>query len=250
VFSCFEFRLEHLFPLFAGEEISLLEKVLHKFGSFKIYPASSVVAEECRELLEQTPAKFDLGHRCHALRIIGVLLTHEFNAIKGLQNGTAARDDHPADVLDRLSAKDLVNIPVEALARKFSCSRRQLNRVFHERFGYSVSALRMEMRMQKAASLLRSPRAKVINVAEDCGFNHLGLFNVCFKKRFKMTPSEWRKNCSSIDNTLNGSMAGSAGDALRALGLSASLATNTLNGTNGTAVPKDFPHHAGPPPKH
>jgi hypothetical protein len=30
-------------------------------------------------------------------------------------------------------------------------------------------------------------------VAEDCGFNQLGLFNTCFKRRFGTTPGQWRK---------------------------------------------------------
>jgi hypothetical protein len=45
----------------------------------------------------------------------------------------------------------------------------------------------------KAVSLLRNPREKVINVAEQCGFNHLGLFNTCFKKRYGTSPGQWRK---------------------------------------------------------
>jgi Helix-turn-helix domain len=51
----------------------------------------------------------------------------------------------------------------------------------------------MEMRLLKAASLFRNPDAKVINVAEQCGFNHLGLFNTCFKRRFGVSPGQWRK---------------------------------------------------------
>ncbi len=30
--------------------------------------------------------------------------------------------------------------------------------------------------------------SKVINVATQCGFNHLGLFNTCFKRRFGISP--------------------------------------------------------------
>jgi hypothetical protein len=51
----------------------------------------------------------------------------------------------------------------------------------------------MEMRLLKAGSLLVDPDAKIIYVAEKCGFNHLGLFNTCFKKRFGTSPSQWRK---------------------------------------------------------
>jgi hypothetical protein len=51
----------------------------------------------------------------------------------------------------------------------------------------------MEMRLLKAVSLLVDPDAKIIHVAEKCGFNHLGLFNTCFKRRFGASPSQWRK---------------------------------------------------------
>ena len=59
--------------------------------------------------------------------------------------------------------------------------------------------MRMEMRLLKAVSLLRDPSAKVINVAEACGFNHLGLFNTCFKKRFGTSPGQWRKRTAKED---------------------------------------------------
>jgi hypothetical protein len=52
----------------------------------------------------------------------------------------------------------------------------------------------MEMRLLKAVSLLVDPDVKIIAVAEKCGFNHLGLFNTCFKKRFGTTPGQWRKS--------------------------------------------------------
>ena len=56
----------------------------------------------------------------------------------------------------------------------------------------SVGTLKREMRLLMAVSLLRNPTAKVINVAEQCGFNHLGLFNISFKRRFGVTPGKWR----------------------------------------------------------
>jgi hypothetical protein len=56
----------------------------------------------------------------------------------------------------------------------------------------------MEMRLLKAVALLREPTSKVINVAEQCGFNHLGLFNTCFKRRFGASPGEWRKTSPSL----------------------------------------------------
>ena len=55
----------------------------------------------------------------------------------------------------------------------------------------------MEIRLLKALTLLRDVDVKIIHVAEQCGFNHLGLFNACFKKRFGNTPGQWRKGTSN-----------------------------------------------------
>ena len=96
-------------------------------------------------------------------------------------------------VFDKLSSAELLKLSVDELAAKFSCSRRHLNRLFHQHFGLSITALRMEMRLLKAVALLRNPREKIINVAEQCGFNHLGLFNTCFKRRYGTSPGQWHK---------------------------------------------------------
>jgi AraC-like DNA-binding protein len=32
-----------------------------------------------------------------------------------------------------------------------------------------------------------------MTVAAACGYRHLGVFNALFKKRFAMTPTEWRR---------------------------------------------------------
>ena len=48
-------------------------------------------------------------------------------------------------------------------------------------------------------TLLRDPDAKIIRVAEDCGFNQVGLFNICFKRRFGTSPGQWRKQFLKAD---------------------------------------------------
>jgi hypothetical protein len=58
----------------------------------------------------------------------------------------------------------------------------------------------MEMRLMKAVSLLVDPDVKIIHVAEKCGFNHLGLFNTCFRRRFGSSPGEWRKTVTQASN--------------------------------------------------
>ena len=186
-------RLEHLLPLFAGDEISLLHEVTDHFKGAKLFPASTALAMKCHQLIEEVPSQLDLEYRSHLLRVAAAILNEEFRMAHHQRVGLGQVEERLIRVFEQLSVDQLLDLSVGQLAAKFGCSRRHLNRLFHQYFGFSVGALRMEMRLLKAVSLLRDIDAKVINVAVQCGFNHLGLFNTCFKKRFGVSPGRWRK---------------------------------------------------------
>jgi len=167
---------EHLFPLFAIGEICMLQNTTGNFNGSKLYPASSSLAQECHRLVETAPPQGNVDHRSQMLRLAAAVLTVEFQNARSRQNGFVRMEDHMMQVFEELSTTELLTLSVGDMANKFSCSRRHLNRLFHQYFGCSVASLRMEMRLLKALALLRVPSAKIINVAEQCGFNHLGLF--------------------------------------------------------------------------
>jgi AraC-like DNA-binding protein len=200
VFWFFAANIEHLFPLFAIDEVCLLQGVAESLKGTRLYVASSPLAGECRRLLADVPPRFGLDHRGQLLRVAAAILSEEFKAAQPNQVGFVRAEKHLVQVFETLSASDLLSLSVGELAGRFSCSKRHLNRLFHQHFGFSVAALRMEMRLLKAASLLRDPDTKVINVAEECGFNHLGLFNTCFKRRFGASPGQWRKTSAQAES--------------------------------------------------
>ena len=127
------------------------------------------------------------------LGIAAFLLAPEFDTARLSRGGFTRAEEQLIQRLEELSGNEILTMPVAKLARKFSCSQRQLNRLFHHCFGVSVAPLRMELRLLRAMALLRDPSAKVTRVAEECGFNHLGLFYECFKRRFGSSPGKWRR---------------------------------------------------------
>ena len=219
VFWCFSLCFEHLFPLFAGKEISLLQNITSGFKPLRLYPASNPVAKECHRLLADVPPQFNLDHRSQLLRAVAAILTVEFKTARPHRVGFVGVEEHMVQVFEKLSSNELLSLSVGELAGKFGCSRRHLSRLFHQHFGFSVAALRMEMRLLKAVSLLRDPDAKVINVAEQCGFNHLGLFNTCFKRRFGSSPGQWRKLTAQASSQPTGLFDASESCPLRSNGL-------------------------------
>ena len=200
----FSLLLEHLYPLFRAGEISLLPALQARFQKGRVFAASSPLASALHRLVSEAPPEAAIDQRGQLLRIVSITLAEEFKDLRVERGGFVGVEQHLLNVFEQLSMEDIVSLSVGELARRFSVSRRHLNRLFHRFFGFSVVGLKMEMRLLKAVSLLRDEDEKVISVAEQAGFNHLGLFNTCFKRRFGVSPGRWRKtNSWRVPATVN-----------------------------------------------
>jgi two-component system, response regulator YesN len=82
---------------------------------------------------------------------------------------------------------------LEDVAGKLYISPNYLRQLFKQQTGKSFVEYITVFRMEKAASLLEDRLLKVQDVAEKVGFNDYRYFAACFKKHFKMTPSEYRE---------------------------------------------------------
>jgi AraC-like DNA-binding protein len=204
VFLNFSLCLEHLFPLFASNEIALLEDVVGGLKNSKLLPAATGLAMQVNRLIKDVSPEFNLDHRSQLLRVAAAILTEEFKTAHQRRAGFVRTEDRIVQVFEKLSTDELLNLSIGELAAKFGCSRRHLSRLSQQCLGRSIAALKMEMRLMKAAACLRNPQAKIINVAEQCGFNHLGLFNTCFKKRFGASPGKWRNLTAEKSSLLTG----------------------------------------------
>jgi AraC-like DNA-binding protein len=87
---------------------------------------------------------------------------------------------------------ELIQQTVAGLAHLCGCSPRHFSRMFQRRFGDSVRARQMELRLLKARQLLGTTGERVSEVALASGYRNVSMFNLLFKRRFGMTPSEWR----------------------------------------------------------
>lgn len=84
------------------------------------------------------------------------------------------------------------HVTAEAVAAILGCSRAQLYRLFAAR-GESVAGCLRELRMQRAAKLLGAqPHAAVGLIGSHCGYGEPIVFDRAFRRRFGMTPSDWR----------------------------------------------------------
>ena len=97
------------------------------------------------------------------------------------------------DFIGKMSEAELAARPLTQLAEELHCSARHFSRLFREEFRVSLRSRQTELRLERARQLLADSDAKIISIAHESGYRHLGLFNAMFKKRFGQTPSQWRE---------------------------------------------------------
>ncbi len=131
--------------------------------------------------------------RCRMLSIVAELFPYHSIQTQQASPAAACAPRRFTELMDTLSESDILNQSSAELARSCGCSLRHFNRLFQERFGVSVRARQTILRLEMARELLLQTDAKIVDLAFDCGYRHLGLFNSMFKKHFGVTPSELRR---------------------------------------------------------
>ncbi|HVV72520.1 MAG TPA: helix-turn-helix transcriptional regulator [Verrucomicrobiae bacterium] len=195
LFWSFSVAREQLFSMLSGGNISAFGPLLGALRGARVLSARNYPsAGEWLRWVSRVPTQTSLVHAGELIRIATRVLS-QLDAASAPDSQSVDRTGVRArSLLDQLSTEDLLHSSVDELAKRLNCSRRHFSRLFTRRFGISMTALRTELRLLKAAALLRDPDPKVIVVAEKSGFNHLGLFNASFKRRFGMSPGKWRKS--------------------------------------------------------
>jgi transcriptional regulator GlxA family with amidase domain len=97
-------------------------------------------------------------------------------------------------IISRMPDAELIEHSSEELARLCGCTPRHFNRLFRLRFGAPTRAKQTELRLLKARQLLEVSTITVAQVSVECGYRSVILFNSLFRRRFGMSPSEWRQN--------------------------------------------------------
>ena len=83
------------------------------------------------------------------------------------------------------------------MARKACFSRRQFHRLTVQIIGETPAAHQRRVRLDRAAWLLLTTRATVLDIALETGWESHEVFTRAFRTRFATTPSAFRKNRGS-----------------------------------------------------
>ncbi len=84
-------------------------------------------------------------------------------------------------------------ITIEEIAGRCFYSKSYFMRFFKETMGVPFVEYLNNYRLDTAAKRLLSSGENILNIASECGFENLSYFNRRFKKRFGLTPGEYRR---------------------------------------------------------
>ena len=88
-------------------------------------------------------------------------------------------------------------LTAESVAVDQRISRRRLDQLMHEAFGHSIASHLWSRRLEQAARDLRDPHRadqSIAQIAFANGFEDAAHFTRAFKRRFSITPGQWRLN--------------------------------------------------------
>ncbi|PZR72811.1 MAG: AraC family transcriptional regulator [Chthoniobacterales bacterium] len=109
--------------------------------------------------------------------------------------------DRFAELVAWMTNNPTEEMSVESLARRASLSPRQFFRRFKEHFGSSPGTFVETLRLNEARRRLTVAEVSIENVAESVGFNGADSFRRAFARRFRVTPSKFRRHFALQDKS-------------------------------------------------
>ena len=127
-----------------------------------------------------------------ALGRLGMAFLAQFRP-KGSGDGEPSMDRHLFDAACSYIGAHLHDqaLGVERVARAVRCSRAHLYRAFARR-GLSIAGHIRELRLLRSRSMLRAPCRPLAEIAVRSGYGDLPAYGKAFRRRFGMSPGEWR----------------------------------------------------------
>lgn len=99
--------------------------------------------------------------------------------------------------IDLLRAEYNCNMSLDDICETVSVSKNYFCHLFKKETGQSIWSYLTELRLEHARQLLRTTHLKSYEVAYRVGYDNPAYFSKLFKKRYDLTPNEFRQNQAS-----------------------------------------------------
>ena len=84
------------------------------------------------------------------------------------------------------------DISIDDLCKYFYCSRGTLINKFKEEYGKTIHQYLLDFRLEQSLDLLRNKDLSIQEIAITCGFKDANYFSKSFRRKFSISPSEYK----------------------------------------------------------
>jgi AraC-like DNA-binding protein len=180
----------------AMERQCLENEVARQCAPFLVLPGDHPLATRLNNVFSQNNT-MALPNRLGVAQTFAELLAPQMHQALQLsqerEKGQNGAKDRLRQFISQMPESELTNLSLEQMAKQLHCCERHASRLFQEVCGTRYLSYLSELRLKKSCRLLLQGKLKIIDVALESGYGSLAHFNYAFKKRFKMTPTDWRE---------------------------------------------------------
>ena len=194
-YTCHAGLLEYMSPVIYGDKIigyMVLGQIkAEKNGGFE--KISSRLPEEKRGELQRCYDKLSsisLGKLKSAMRILDACTGYEY--LKGLLEISGNKID--VRIADYITANISTPLSVPSLCSEFHLSHSEIYSVFKRYFNATPAEYIKVRRLSKACELLKKTNMQINKIGSECGFPDYNYFSKIFKREYKISPREYRKD--------------------------------------------------------
>ena len=115
------------------------------------------------------------------------------NQLDAVRNSKEAKDERINTIMNYIQ-ENYLTVTLDDLSRQFYLSKPYLSKFIKDKSGMTFGDNVKRIRLNKASTLLRNGNMKVEKVAEAAGYQNVEHFNRLFKKKYGMTPVQYRSS--------------------------------------------------------
>ncbi|MFG6382826.1 MAG: 2-isopropylmalate synthase [Lachnospiraceae bacterium] len=119
------------------------------------------------------------------------------NKLEQIQQTEQCRDERLNEIMNYIQ-EHYLTVTLDELTEKMHLTKPYLSKYIKEKSGKTFGEIVKNVRMKRARTLLKNTSMTVENIAEDVGYQNVEHFNRLFKKKYGITPMQFRNSKQEV----------------------------------------------------
>lgn len=178
---------EYLFPLFSGR----ITLPVHFRKGIKEYESISGILDECDQIGKEKKEGSEFLLKSHLFMLFYIFMSRCSSTGPGK---LIPRDlDRMKIAMKYIQEHYSEKITIAEMADEVGCAPSYFMRIFKKNIGVSFIEYLNDFRIDMGARLLKETSDSIMEIGMQVGFDNLSYFNRSFKKKYLVTPGQFRK---------------------------------------------------------